>query len=125
MSNHDRPLSPHLSIYRWPITMALSILHRATGIALSLGFVVLVVWLFDAAAGPEAYAAFTAIMGSLFGRILLFGWALAFFYHFSNGIRHLLWDSGIGLEKDQANRSSWVVLVATIVLTTGFWWAAS
>ncbi len=125
MSNHDRPLSPHISIYRWPITMALSILHRASGIALSVGFIVLVAWLFDAAAGPDAYAVFLSIMDTVFGKLLLIAWSLAFFYHLSNGLRHLLWDTGVGLEKEQANRSSWMVLAATIVLTAGFWWLAS
>ncbi len=125
MSNHGRPLSPHISIYRWPITMVLSILHRATGIAMSVGLIVLVAWLFDAASGPEAYAVFQSAMGSLLGKLLLIGWSLAFFYHLSNGVRHLLWDTGRGMEKDQANRSSWVVLVGTLVLTALFWWAAS
>ena len=125
MSNHGRPLSPHISIYRWPITMVLSILHRATGIAMSVGLIVLVAWLFDAASGPEAYAVFQSAMGSLLGKLLLIGWSLAFFYHLSNGVRHLLWDTGRGMEKDQANRSSWAVLVGTLVLTALFWWAAS
>lgn len=125
MSNYDRPLSPHLSIYRWPITMALSILHRVTGVALSLGFVVFVVWLFDAASGPDAYAVFMSIMDSFIGKLLLAGWSFAFFYHLSNGARHLLWDTGRGLEKEQANHSAWLVLVAAVVLTAVFWWVAS
>jgi len=125
MSNYDRPLSPHISIYRWPITMALSILHRITGIGLSLGFVVLVAWLFDAASGPDAYAVFMSVMDTVIGKLLLVAWSFAFFYHLSNGARHLLWDSGRGLEKSQANLSSWLVLVATVVLTAAFWWAAS
>lgn len=125
MSNYDRPLSPHISVYRWPITMALSILHRITGVALSLGFVVLVAWLFDAASGPDAYAVFMSVMDTITGKLLLVAWSFAFFYHLSNGARHLLWDTGRGLEKRQANLSSWLVLVATIVLTAVFWWAAS
>ena len=125
MSNSERPLSPHISIYRWPITMVLSILHRATGIAMSVGLIVLVAWLFDAASGPDAYAAFLAIMDTAIGRLALIAWSLAFFYHLSNGIRHLIWDSGRGFEKVDANRSSWLVLLATIVLTALFWWAAS
>ena len=124
MSNHGRPLSPHISIYRWPITMVLSILHRATGIAMSLGLIVLVAWLFDAASGPESYAVFQSVMGSLIGKLLLIAWSFAFFYHLSNGVRHLVWDTGRGMEKDEANRSSWVVLVGTLVLTAVFWWAA-
>ncbi|MGB5332240.1 MAG: succinate dehydrogenase, cytochrome b556 subunit [Woeseiaceae bacterium] len=125
MSNHDRPLSPHISIYRWPITMVLSILHRITGIALSVGLVVLVSWLFDAASGPEAYSVFMAVMDSVIGKLMLIAWSLAFFYHLSNGVRHLVWDSGRGLEKSRANLSSWLVLVATVALTAVFWWAAS
>lgn len=125
MSNHGRPLSPHISIYRWPITMILSILHRATGIAMAVGLIVLVAWLFDAASGPEAYAVFQSVMGSLVGKLLLVAWSMAFFYHLSNGIRHLVWDTGRGMEKDAANRSSWVVVVSTLVLTAIFWWAAS
>jgi len=121
MSKSDRPLSPHLSIYRWPITMTLSILHRATGVAMSLGFVVLVAWLFDAASGEESYAIFVQAMGSTIGRLLLIGWSFAFFFHLSNGVRHLFWDTGRGFEKQQANASAWIVLVAATVLTAGFW----
>ncbi|MGB5255668.1 MAG: succinate dehydrogenase, cytochrome b556 subunit [Woeseiaceae bacterium] len=125
MSNPGRPLSPHISIYRWPITMALSILHRATGIALSAGFVVLVAWLMVAATGSEAYASYAAVMGSLFGKLLLIGWSFAFFYHVSNGVRHLVWDTGRGFEKSQANSSSWVVLLSAAILTALFWGLAS
>ena len=124
MSNSDRPLSPHISIYRWPVTMVSSILHRATGIAMSVGLVVLVAWLFDAASGPEDYAVFATAMSSPIGTLFLVGWSLAFFYHLSNGIRHLVWDMGYGFEKTQANASAWFVLVLTIVLTAIFWWAA-
>ncbi len=125
MSNIDRPLSPHLSIYRWPITMALSILHRMTGIALSLGFVVLSAWLFDIAAGADAYAVFMKYVDTWFGKVLLVAWSFAFFYHLSNGARHLYWDTGRGLEKEQATRSAWIVLVSAAVLTAAFWWVAS
>jgi succinate dehydrogenase / fumarate reductase cytochrome b subunit len=105
--------------------MALSILHRITGIGLSVGFIVLVVWLFDAASGPDAYAVFTSVMDTFIGKFLLVAWSFAFFYHLSNGARHLVWDTGRGLEKSQANLSSWLVLLATVVLTAAFWWAAS
>jgi len=125
MSNHDRPLSPHISIYRWPITMVLSILHRISGVALSLGFVVFVAWLFDAASGPDAYAVFMSVMDTYIGKFCLLGWSFAFFFHLSNGARHLLWDSGRGMEKSQANASSWLVLISTIGLTAVFWWVAS
>lgn len=125
MSNQDRPLSPHISIYRWPITMALSILHRVSGIALSLGFVVLVAWLFDTASGPAAYSVFLDVMDSVIGKLVLVAFSLAFFFHLSNGFRHLFWDTGRGFEKTDANRSSWFVLVATVVLSAAFWWVAS
>ncbi|MCH9692905.1 MAG: succinate dehydrogenase, cytochrome b556 subunit [Gammaproteobacteria bacterium] len=119
MSN--RPLSPHISIYRWPITMATSILHRATGIANSVGFIVLAAWLFDAAAGADAYAVFAAFMGSTIGKLLLIGWTFSFFFHFGNGIRHLIWDAGHGFEIVQANRSSWFVLILAVALTAACW----
>jgi succinate dehydrogenase / fumarate reductase cytochrome b subunit len=125
MNNNDRPLSPHLSIYRWPITMVSSILHRATGVAMAVGYVVLVGWLFDAASGPEVYDKFLSVMDSTIGCVLLVGWSFAFFYHLSNGIRHLVWDTGRGLEKEQATASAWFVIAVSIVLTAAFWWVAS
>ena len=124
MNNNDRPLSPHISIYRWPITMVTSILHRATGVAMAVGFLVLVGWLFDAASGPEVYDKFLGVMNTTIGCVLLVGWSFAFFYHLSNGIRHLVWDTGRGLEKEQATASAWFVIAASIVLTAIFWWVA-
>ena len=121
MNPNDRPLSPHLSIYRWPITMVSSILHRATGIAMAAGFILFVIWLADVAAGPEAYAGFVAAAGSTLGRVLLVGWSWAFFYHLCNGIRHLVWDTGRGFEKAQANASAWFVILASVLLTGLFW----
>jgi succinate dehydrogenase / fumarate reductase cytochrome b subunit len=121
MNPNDRPLSPHLSIYRWPVTMVSSILHRATGIAMAVGFILFAFWLADTASGPESYAVFAGIMGSLVGKALLIGWSWAFFYHFANGIRHLVWDSGYGFEKAQATASAWFVIVASVVLTLVFW----
>ena len=120
MSN--RPLSPHLSIYRWPITMTLSILHRATGVAMSVGFVILVFWLFDAAAGETTYRRFVDLLDNPLGVALLVGWSFAFFLHLGNGIRHLVWDSGRGFEKAQANASAWLVIGLAVVLTALFWW---
>ena len=121
MNNNDRPLSPHLSIYRWPVTMVSSILHRATGIAMAAGFVLFVFWLADTANGPDDYAVFASAMGSTVGRVLLVGWSWAFFYHLANGIRHLVWDTGRGLEKGQATASAWLVIAASVVLTALFW----
>ncbi len=122
MTNSGRPLSPHLSIYRWPITMVLSILHRLTGVALSLGLVAYAAWLMSTAGDADGFARFAGLMGSPLGRIALIGWSAAFFLHFANGIRHLVWDSGRGFEKSQANASAWFVVAATLVLTLVFWW---
>ena len=121
MSNSERPLSPHLSIYRWPITMTLSILHRATGVAMAAGLIVLAAWLSNAAAGADAYSDYVATMSTLLGRLLLMGWSFAFFFHMANGIRHLFWDVGHGFEKRQANASAWFVLILAVVATGGFW----
>lgn len=125
MNNNDRPLSPHISIYRWPITMVSSIMHRGTGIAMSAGFVLFVLWLADAASGPDAYAALAGAMNSLIGTILLIAWSFAFFYHLANGIRHLVWDTGRGLETGQATTSAWFVIILAVVLTAVFWGAVS
>ena len=125
MSNNGRPLSPHLSIYRWPITMTMSILHRATGVAMSVGFIVLAGWLFDAAMGAETYAAMLSYLDTMVGKLLLMGWSFAFFFHLANGVRHLVWDSGRGFEITTANASAWFVLLLAIVLTALFWWVSA
>ena len=124
MSNSGRPLSPHLSIYRWPITMTLSILHRMTGVVLSLGLVALAAWLMAAAGDAAAYARITDLARSVPGRIALVGWSAAFFFHLANGVRHLVWDAGHGFEKAQANASAWFVVAATIGFTLLYWWLA-
>ena len=121
MKHSERPLSPHLTIYRWPITMTLSILHRMTGVAMSIGLVVLAIWLIQAAAGPEEYQYFRAAMSTLIGRLLLIGWSFAFFLHLANGIRHLIWDTGRGFEKQQARISAWFVLILAAALTAILW----
>jgi len=121
MSNTERPLSPHLSIYRWPITMTLSILHRATGMVMAAGLLVLAAWLGNAAAGADTYADFVATMSTLLGRVLLIAWSFAFFLHMANGIRHLYWDVGRGFEKRQANASAWFVLIIATAATGAFW----
>lgn len=101
--------------------MVLSILHRATGIAMALGLVFFATWLMQMAAGPEQYQYFRAGMSSLLGKLMLMGWTLAFFLHLGNGIRHLVWDTGRGFEKSHANATAWLVLVLAIVLTAIFW----
>ena len=121
MTSDPRPLSPHLQIYRWQLTSVLSILHRFSGIALSAGTLLLVWWLVAAATGPRAYAGVQHFLGSLLGRILLFGWSIALYYHLCNGLRHLWWDSGRGLELPQVYVGGWIVLGATVVLTAVTW----
>lgn len=121
MTNPERPLSPHLSIYRWPISMTLSILHRMTGVALSAGLIVLVVWLESIAFGPAAYGTVMDWMASPLGKLLLLGWTFAFFFHLCNGVRHLFWDVGMGFEIAQTNASAWTVVIVSLLLTTVFW----
>lgn len=121
MANADRPLSPHLQIYRWQLTSVLSILHRATGIWISLGALVLVWWLLAAAAGPGPYAAVEGFLGSWLGLLLLFGWTFSLFYHLCNGIRHLVWDTGVGFELSSTYASGWTVVAASAVLTILAW----
>jgi succinate dehydrogenase / fumarate reductase cytochrome b subunit len=104
-------------------TMALSISHRITGIALSLGFLLFAWWLVALAVGPDAYARATRVLGSPLGLVVLAGFAFAYWYHFCAGIRHLVWDTGHMLEKPAARRSAVVVLVATVVLTLLTFWA--
>lgn len=119
MDRAERPLSPHLQVYRWQITMALSILHRGTGIALSAGLIVFVYWLLSLAGGPAAYADSQAILGSGLLKLCYVGWAFCFFYHLANGIRHLAWDLGYGFEKSQICSTGWAV-VAFAVAATAF-----
>ncbi len=117
MTQAERPLSPHLQIYKWPLTMATSILHRGTGLALAGGTVFLVWWLVAAASGDEAYASAQWFFGSWLGLVFLFGWCFSFFFHLCNGIRHLVWDVGYGFEIDAAYRASLLVVGAAVVLT--------
>jgi succinate dehydrogenase / fumarate reductase cytochrome b subunit len=112
---HDRPLSPHLGIYRFMYTMTLSILHRISGLWMALGLVALVAWLCSAAAGESEYARTAAVLGSAFGKILLLSWLAAFCYHFVNGLRHLAWDAGVGLEKRSARSSARVAVIAALL----------
>jgi succinate dehydrogenase / fumarate reductase, cytochrome b subunit len=121
MRTTDRPLSPHLQIYRWQLTSVLSILHRATGLALSAGTVLLVWWLVAAASGPDAYEGVENFLGSWLGFLLLFGWTLSLFYHLCNGIRHLVWDTGRGLDLKSTYIGGWLVVGATAALTLIAW----
>ena len=121
MSKAGRPLSPHLTIYRWPISMTLSILHRLTGVALSGGLVILTIWLLALSYGATAYEPVAALLGTLFGKLLLLAFSYAFFFHFCNGIRHLFWDVGKGFEMRQVVASAWSVVIASLALTLLFW----
>jgi len=125
MNKGDRPLSPHLGIYRWQLTMAMSILHRMTGVVLGIGAVLLVAWLLAVANGPESFGMVTGWLGSVIGKLLLFGWAFSFFYHMGNGIRHLFWDVGRGFDLRHSAISGVAVVVVSIVLTLAFWAAVS
>lgn len=121
MSNQGRPLSPHLSVYRWPITMALSILHRMTGVVLAGGFVILTLWLISAASGEQAFLKMNGLLSTLPGQLILMAISAAFFLHLGNGVRHLFWDAGRGFEKHQANASAWFVIAFAVAATAGLW----
>lgn len=121
MNTNQRPLSPHLQIYRPQWTSVLSILHRISGVLLSVGTVLMVVWLVALAQGEQAYQAMIGFMSSAPVLVALVGWTLALFYHLLNGIRHLLWDTGTMLELKPARASGWMVVVLAFVLTAGVW----
>ncbi|MFE0017200.1 succinate dehydrogenase, cytochrome b556 subunit [Mesorhizobium sp. NPDC059054] len=120
-ATRDRPLSPHLTIYRPAITMTMSIVHRITGGALYFG-TLLVAWWLTAAAGPQSYFDFVnGIFGSWFGRLVLFGYTWALMHHMLGGIRHLVWDTGAGLEKHTASKIAWATVVGSVILTILIW----
>jgi len=120
----QRPLSPHLGVYKFAYTMSLSILHRITGCAATVGFLLFIWWLMALAAGPDSYARAMQALGSPLAKLLLVGFTFSFIYHFCNGIRHLVWDTGRGLERAQARRSGMVVIVAALLLTALAIWVA-
>jgi succinate dehydrogenase / fumarate reductase cytochrome b subunit len=117
----ERPLSPHLQIYRWQMTMALSILHRITGAALAVGTIVLVGWLWAAAYSPEYFQGIHGFFTHIIGKLLLMGWSFAFYFHFCNGIRHLFWDIGKGFDIPNVYRSGWTVITVSSILTILTW----
>ncbi len=121
MADTQRPLSPHMGIYKWQVQMVTSIVHRATGIALSVG-TLLVLWgVFSLANGEDSYNQFKTCIGSPIGMILMFGWTWALFYHLCNGIRHLFQDGGMGYAIPQFVRSSWLSIIGSVVLTLIVW----
>lgn len=111
------PISPHLQVYRPQLTSVLSILHRITGVFLSLGTVVMLYWLVAAALGPEAYAGAQRCLGSWPSLLVILGWTFSFYFHLLNGVRHLFWDAGLGFELATAYRSGYAVVALTIVMT--------
>jgi len=123
-STVQRPLSPHLTIYRWPPTMLASILNRATGIALSAGSLLLVWWLAAAAAGPAAFAQVDGFARSPIGLLLLLGWTASLFYHLFGGIRHLAWDMGYLFAKPSLNPVTYFIIGLTALATLAVWLAA-
>jgi len=116
-----RPLSPHLSVYRWQITNTLSILHRISGFGLFLGLIPFTLWLWGAAYDPDLFECMSGLFHSIIGELCLFGWTLAFYYHFCNGIRHLNWDLGRGFESKAVSNSGRLAIVVSLGLTMVTW----
>jgi len=121
MTTHERPLSPHLQIYKVELPMLLSGLHRITGIALSVGSILLVAWISSAVYSAEAFASMNRFLGGYIGQFVLFGWTFSLIYHSVSGVRHLIWDTGRLLEVRQIYSSSKIVLATAIVLTLLAW----
>jgi len=119
------PISPHLQIYRLPLTALISITHRATGIFLAIGALLLVWVLASLAAGAETYANVQPLLQSWIGQLVLFGITYALFFHFCNGIRHLFWDVGMGFELDTADMTAKMVIVISVILTIATWVVAA
>jgi succinate dehydrogenase / fumarate reductase, cytochrome b subunit len=117
----NRPLSPHLQVWRWTLTMALSILHRASGVALSIGLLMIVWMLVAAASGQESYETFLSFSKSLFGQLLLFGWTGAVYFHMCSGIRHLLMDAGYLMTIPQAEKAGKIIFIVSIAMTLATW----
>ena len=121
MSVSNRPLSPHLQVYRLPLAGLISISHRLTGVALSLGTILFTYWLAAAAYGPDAFDRAQGIMGSWFGLLVLLGFTFSLYFHLGNGIRHLFWDIGKGFELPAVQRSGIAVILFSIVMTVATW----
>jgi succinate dehydrogenase / fumarate reductase, cytochrome b subunit len=121
MATRSRPLSPHLQVYRWQIQMATSILHRATGVLLTFGALVIAAGLITLMAGPDHWTCFTDILGAWYGKLFLFAWTWAFAYHLCNGIRHIVQDFGYGFSIPAFVRSSWTSVVGSLAITALIW----
>jgi len=118
-ATRTRPLSPHLGIYRWPVTMATSIVHRLTGLALSAGTIPLCWWLLAVANGPEAFNQFVGLLATPLGEVVMFGFVWSLAYHLLNGIRHLAWDLGYGFAVPTANKSGILVIAVSLLVAVG------
>jgi succinate dehydrogenase / fumarate reductase, cytochrome b subunit len=116
-----RPLSPHVQVYRWPLSMALSITHRITGVGLGIGTLLLTLWLLTAATSESGFERFQYFLGSAFGLFLLFCWTLSLVFHLFSGMRHLWMDTGHGFEEKEYEKSGLAVLIGTGVLTVLIW----
>ena len=121
MATTERPLSPHLQIYKPQLTSVLSITHRGTGVFLSLGALFLSYWLYTIASGPETYSNFQLHIQSWYGNILLLLWIFSLFYHLCNGIRHLCWDAGYGFDINTTYLTGYITIAVSIILTVITW----
>lgn len=122
-SHRARPLSPHLTVYKWPITMTMSILHRITGVGLYFGTLLVAWWLIAASIGPDYFDYVSWLWGTWIGRLILFGYTWALLHHMLGGLRHFIWDTGAGLEKHTASKIAWATLACSVVLTVLVWFA--
>jgi len=121
MQHPVRPLSPHLQIYRWQLTSVLSILHRLTGLYLTLGLVGISLGLYLLAFSPAGFSGYRRFLESPIGLILLVTWSWSFFYHLLNGIRHLFWDMGVGFELKEVYQAGWIAVIGSLGLVLIFW----
>jgi succinate dehydrogenase / fumarate reductase cytochrome b subunit len=117
----DRPMSPHLQVWRWHVTMLTSILHRGTGMALYAGILILAGWVIALASGSDGFDAYRAFLGSPIGYLILFGLTVAFLYHLANGVRHLFWDAGKGFEPKTADMTGWAAIAFGVVAAVLIW----
>jgi succinate dehydrogenase / fumarate reductase, cytochrome b subunit len=117
----DRPLSPHLQVWRFHITMFVSIMHRVTGVGLYLGALMAAGWALALASGPVAYDNYMSLLGSPIGKFVLFGMTASMFFHMGNGIRHLFWDMGEGFQIKTASFTAWLLIGFTIAATLFTW----
>lgn len=120
-----RPLSPHLQVYNLPITARLSVLHRATGMALVFGTILLVIWLGAVTSGADTYLLSKGLLASWFGKLVLIGFSFSLIYHLCNGVRHLFWDIGMGFDNCTTNKTAYLTLVTALALTAGVWLLAT